>query len=292
VRVENQSEHASRERRRIVFDAAADRYEATRSGYPEALVSRLVETSGLSVGSRVLEIGCGTGQLTRQLVGLGAVMTALDPGPSMIATAKRHSDLSGVKFVVTTFEDYRAGDDRFQLIASATAFHWVDPTIGWAKCAELLRPGGWLALLSTGEEYNDPVRSELRDLYVRNTVGPATWADPPSEEEQARMDGSDDICERWSGKPSASPGLFGSALAWRESSRRRVSSEFVVDLELTRATTLSYEPSKREAFVRDLRAILSAFPSVELTQVSRLVMAPVSGRRARYRLSTRPKSMD
>jgi 2-polyprenyl-3-methyl-5-hydroxy-6-metoxy-1,4-benzoquinol methylase len=99
VRVENQSERASRERRRIVFDAAADRYEATRSGYPEALVSRFVETSGLSVGSRVLEIGCGTGQLTRQLVGLGAAMTALDPGPSMIATAKRHSDLSGVKTV-------------------------------------------------------------------------------------------------------------------------------------------------------------------------------------------------
>lgn len=274
LRAETKSERESRERRRLVFDAGADRYDATRRGYTEALVSRLVETAGLSGGSRVLEIGCGTGQLTRQLVSLGLVITAVDPSPSMIATAARHFDPGAVEFVTTTFEDYDPGD-RSQLIASATAFHWVDPAVGWSKCARLLRPGGWLALLSTGEQYDEPVRSQLRELYIGNTVGPATWAAPPSEEEQARKDGSSDISERWSGKPSACPGLFGPAVAWRESSRRRVSPEFVLDLELTRATTLSYEPAKRDAFVRDLRMILEPLRTVELTQVSRLIMAPV-----------------
>jgi ubiquinone/menaquinone biosynthesis C-methylase UbiE len=275
VRAETQSERESRERRRLVFDAGAERYDATRRGYPESLVSRIIETSGLSGGSRVLEIGCGTGQLTRQLDDLGFVITALDPSPSMIATAARHFESGTVEFLTTTFEDYEAGDDRFQLIVSATAFHWVDPAVGWVKCAGLLQPGGWLALLSTGERYDEPVRSQLRELYIRNTDGPTTWADPPSSEAQARKDGSNDISERWSGNPSTSQGLFGPAAAWRESSRRRVSSKFVVDLELTRATTLSYEPGKRDAFVQDLRVILEPFTMVELTQVSRLIMAPV-----------------
>ena len=65
--LESETERAQREHRRVVFDNAAERYDATRSGYPEEIVSRMLATAGLETGGRVLEIGCATGQLTRGL---------------------------------------------------------------------------------------------------------------------------------------------------------------------------------------------------------------------------------
>jgi ubiquinone/menaquinone biosynthesis C-methylase UbiE len=179
---ETEKERALRERKRAGFEHAAERYDATRSGYPEELVSRVVAKARLGLGRRVLEIGCGTGQLTRALVGCGADLIAIDPAPSMIAVAQQRLSSNAVEFRMTTFEDFEAPEAAFDLIVSATAFHWVDPGIAWAKSARLLRPGGWLALLSTGEKYDEPVGQKVFELYLRNSSGPATWAEKPSEE--------------------------------------------------------------------------------------------------------------
>jgi SAM-dependent methyltransferase len=195
----------------------------------------------------------------------------------MVAVAHRHLPGNSVEFRVTSFEDLEAFQSEFDLIVSATTFHWVDPRIAWSKSARLLRPGGWLALLSTGEEYDAPIGEKVFDLYVRNhTSGSTAWTKKPSAEEVARQERSPDICERWSGKPCPQQGLFGPAESMKHSARRKMPAESVIDLELTRATSLSWEPSKREAFIRDLREILqSSNAGVELTQVSDLVMARV-----------------
>ena len=193
----------------------------------------------------------------------------------MIAVAQRHIPSGPVEFRITTFEDFESPESALDLIVSATAFHWVDPRIGWAKSARLLRSGGWLALLSTGEKYDEPVGPKLFELYVRNTAGSVAWAEKPSEEEAARQEQSRDICERWSGKPCPEQGLFGPAESMRHSSRRNMPADSVVDLEFTRATSLSWDVSKRDAFIGDLREILQASTSgVGLTQVADLVMAP------------------
>jgi ubiquinone/menaquinone biosynthesis C-methylase UbiE len=73
---ETDDERAVRERKRFAFDQAAERYDATRSGYPAQVVSFMVRTAGAAAGSRALEIGCGTGQLT-QPAGHGAGDEAL-----------------------------------------------------------------------------------------------------------------------------------------------------------------------------------------------------------------------
>lgn len=90
----------------------------------------------------VLEVGCGTGQLTERLAGFGFSLTAIDIGPSMIATARRRLDGSAVSFQVASFEDFAAADACFDLIVSGTAFHRVDPEVKFCKSARLLRPGG------------------------------------------------------------------------------------------------------------------------------------------------------
>jgi len=63
-----------------VFNEVADAYDRHRPTYPDALVDRACEVAGLTPGARVLEIGCGTGQLTRSLLARGLAVTAVEPG--------------------------------------------------------------------------------------------------------------------------------------------------------------------------------------------------------------------
>jgi len=74
----------------------------------------------------VLEIGCGTGQMTRQLSGRGLDLTAIDIGAALVQGARRNVADAAVRFEVCSFEEFTA-DGSFDLIVSADAFHWVDP---------------------------------------------------------------------------------------------------------------------------------------------------------------------
>ena len=67
VTAETQEQRRAREHRRVLFDSVAGRYDATRQGYPTEIVDTVVANAALGPGAAVLEIGCGTGQLTRQL---------------------------------------------------------------------------------------------------------------------------------------------------------------------------------------------------------------------------------
>jgi trans-aconitate methyltransferase len=127
-----------------VFDSIAVEYDRERPTYPDALIDRACHDGGLSAGDRVLEIGCGTGQLTRGLVARGLSVTAVEPGQNLIALAGRAS--SEVQFVNSRLEDAALGTE-FRGAFSAAAFHWVDPDVSWGKAARSLIPGGRLALI-------------------------------------------------------------------------------------------------------------------------------------------------
>jgi SAM-dependent methyltransferase len=127
----------------LLFDAIAEDYDRFRPTYPPALVDEAC--ARLAPGAWVLEIGCGTGQLTAALVARGLRVAAVDPGPNMIALARRHAPAAS--FELGRFEDVDLPDGAFAAVFSATALHWVDPDVGWAKVARVLAPGGLLALL-------------------------------------------------------------------------------------------------------------------------------------------------
>ena len=130
------------------FDRVAEEYDRVRPSYPDELVDRACAIAGLESGSRVAEVGCGTGKLTVALVARGLEVDAVDPGENLVAVARRHLAGSSVRFHVARFEDVELPSEAFEAVFSATAFHWVDPDVGWAKAARLLRPGGTLALLT------------------------------------------------------------------------------------------------------------------------------------------------
>jgi SAM-dependent methyltransferase len=131
-----------------VFDQVADAYDRHRPTYPDALLDHACEVAALGAGDRVLEIGCGTGQLTRDLLARGLRVSAIEPGERLIALARQHlGDIGEVEFVNARLEDAPLPRERFHAVFSASAMHWIDPDLGWRKVAETLAPGGTLALM-------------------------------------------------------------------------------------------------------------------------------------------------
>lgn len=129
------------------FDRLASEYDRWRPTYPDELIDRACEIAGLSPGDHVLEVGCGTGQLTRSLLARGLRVTAVEPGAQLIAHAD--AKLEGpVEFINARLEDSALPPRAFAAAFSASAFHWVDPEVGWRLVAEALVPGGTFALVS------------------------------------------------------------------------------------------------------------------------------------------------
>jgi SAM-dependent methyltransferase len=132
-----------------MFDEIAAEYDHHRPAYPDALIDRACGVAGLARGARVLEIGCGTGQLTRSLLHRGLGVTALEPGEQLIARAR--DQLAGaveLQFVNARLEEARLPHARYQAVFSASAIHWVDPDVGWRVVADALINDGTLALVS------------------------------------------------------------------------------------------------------------------------------------------------
>jgi SAM-dependent methyltransferase len=136
--------------RRISFDTVARLYERSRPTYPSELVEHLVRLAEIGPGSRVLEIGPGTGQLSGALASHGASLLAVELGSNLAAVARRNlAPFANARVVVADFEYWTAPSEGFDAVVAATSFHWLDPSTRVAKCASLLRPGGTLAVVET-----------------------------------------------------------------------------------------------------------------------------------------------
>jgi ubiquinone/menaquinone biosynthesis C-methylase UbiE len=131
-----------------VFDEMAAEYDRHRPIYPDELLDQACQVAGIGSGDQVLEVGCGSGQLTRGLVVRGLHVTALEPGRNLISLARQNLNGTGaVEFVNARFEDASLPSEQFQAVFSASAFHWVDPKVSWRKTADVLVPNGTLALV-------------------------------------------------------------------------------------------------------------------------------------------------
>jgi SAM-dependent methyltransferase len=157
-------------RLRLTFDEEAERYDRIRPRYPLEAFDDLERLGGLTRGSRVLEIGCGTGQATADLASRGYEVTALELGPELAALAKanlaRHPN---VEVIVADFERWPLPAEPFDGVISATAFHWIDPSVRVAKTADALRPGGALAIIDTDHVAggSEQFFVDVQDCYER-----------------------------------------------------------------------------------------------------------------------------
>lgn len=141
---------SNREHLRGIFDEAAELYDQARPGYPAELFRDLAELADVGPGHRVLEIGCGTGKATVNLARFGCDLTAVELGPTLATVAQRNlADFPLATVMISPFETWPLPVAPFDTVISATAFHWLDPEVRVHKCADALKSGGSLAIIST-----------------------------------------------------------------------------------------------------------------------------------------------
>jgi SAM-dependent methyltransferase len=131
-----------------VLNEVAFEYDRNRPTYPDPLIDQACEVAGITDGDRVLEVGCGTGQLTRSLLARGLRVTALEPGDRLIRIAEENlKDTGDVEFLQARLEDIQLPRESYEAVFCASAIHWVDPDLSWRKMADVLVPNGTLALI-------------------------------------------------------------------------------------------------------------------------------------------------
>lgn len=129
------------------FGADARRYDRSRPGYPDTLVARVIAGSP---GPEVLDVGCGTGIAARQFQAAGCAVLGVEADARMADRARAH----GLEVEVAGFETWEPAGRRFDTVIAAQSWHWVDPVAGPVKAAQVLRPGGRLAIF--GHVYEPP----------------------------------------------------------------------------------------------------------------------------------------
>jgi SAM-dependent methyltransferase len=142
--VVQQDEHTRRQS--TSFGEIADHYDRFRPGPPDEAVQWLLPPAAVDV----MELGAGTGGLTRRLVGRVAHVRAVEPDERMRAVLADRVPQAEV--VAGGAEEIPAGDSSFDAVIMASAWHWVDEARAVPEVVRVLRPGGWLSLLWSGPD--------------------------------------------------------------------------------------------------------------------------------------------
>lgn len=154
---------ANRDERRSSFSGVADAYERARPGYPEDAVVWLAGAEPCDV----VDLGAGTGKLTRTLVALGHRVTAVEPLPEMISQLR--SAVPEATPVEGGAEAIPLPAESADVITVAQAFHWFDHGPALVEIARVLRPGGRIALVWNIRDESEPLVEELTDAMVGRT---------------------------------------------------------------------------------------------------------------------------
>ncbi|MEV6108274.1 class I SAM-dependent methyltransferase [Streptomyces sp. NPDC051940] len=191
-------------RRRLsrIFDEDAELYDRARPGYPPRLYDDLARLAGVREGSRVLEVGCGTGQATVPMAGRGCLVTAVEAGARMAQVARRNLAGTTAEVVTAEFESWPLPPEPFDAVVSATAFHWIDPAVRMARAAKALRPGGALAVVRSQH-----VEGGSREFFVE--VQRCYERFDPSTPPGLRPPAADDVDNADHAGEVARSGLFG-----------------------------------------------------------------------------------
>ncbi len=191
---------AQRESTRVVFDRVARLYDSSRPGYPDQLWSQL-QAGPLRPGASVLEVGCGTGQATIALARYAGEVTAIEMGPALAARARSNlAGLPNVTVVVGAFEDVELPAQAFDVVFSATAWHWIDPRVGYDRAARLLAATGSLVLATNahvGGGTQADIAAEIAGLQAQLCPEIGAWQFPAADAVRRRALAGGSIAEVW-----------------------------------------------------------------------------------------------
>lgn len=175
--------------RRDAFNRDPAGYTAGRPGYPEAVYAFMERIGALQPGSRILEIGPGTGQATQELLRRGATVDAVELGPDLAAGLRQRiaDDRLGIR--VGDIHTLALPEDAYDAVVAATSFHWVNASRLLPRLAQALHPDGWLVVWWS--VFGDPAlvtpfRERVDTLFREQH--PTEWHDPREIPRALRVD--------------------------------------------------------------------------------------------------------
>jgi SAM-dependent methyltransferase len=203
-------------------------YERGRPPYPTTALDWL-----LPAGSpRVIDLGAGTGKLTRQIRDRGLEVTAVDPSEGMLAELTRV--VPGVTAVQGSAEDIPLPDGSADAVLAAQAWHWVDPARAVPSVARVLTPGGRLGLLwNLRDRRSDWIR-RLEDIIGTRSDPPAAVLGP----------------------------LFGPVQTTRFAWSHTIGPERLIDLVASRSAIILLPPDERAAVLGEVRKLAATHPDL------------------------------
>jgi SAM-dependent methyltransferase len=152
------------------FELVADVYERARPSYPPDTVAWLADRLDLRAGRTVLDLGAGTGKLTRLLLETGARVLALEPGEEM--RAQLTARVPAAEPVAAGAEAIPLPDVSVDAATAAAAFHWFRLDEALPEIHRVLRPGGGLGLVWNERDPDDPFQRRVTELLrPLTTVG-------------------------------------------------------------------------------------------------------------------------
>ncbi len=153
------------------FDTVASTYEKFRPGYVKELYQTIFDYIPIHEASRVIEVGIGGGQATLPFLQTGCELTAVEYGAHFSQLCReKFKDYSRFSVITGKFEDAVLEDHAFDLVFSASAFHWVPEEIGYPKVFSLLKSGGVFARFANHpyrDKGNPALAEEVDRLYAR-----------------------------------------------------------------------------------------------------------------------------
>ncbi len=157
--------------RRSTFDSVAGLYDEMRPGYPQAIFDDILAVTGVGPASRLLEIGCGSGHATLDFARHGLCIDCIELGANLAALTRQNlAAFNRVTVTVADFDHWNTAA-RYNLIYSASAYHWLNPATRIQRIAHLLAPAGWLAVWRNhhvrGSRANDAFFRAAQTIYAR-----------------------------------------------------------------------------------------------------------------------------
>ncbi len=157
--------------KRNTFNEIISDYAEARPSYPMKLYKDIIEFSMIKSNARILEIGSGTGQATEYFVKNGYNITGLEIGDKQTQyLSQKYNQYNKFKAICTSFEEYDCPRGNYDLLFSATAFHWIRAEIGYPKAYDLLKKNGTLVVfwhMSPIIKHQTEMFIDIRDIYKK-----------------------------------------------------------------------------------------------------------------------------
>jgi ubiquinone/menaquinone biosynthesis C-methylase UbiE len=178
------------------FKGTAWYYARYRQGYPEPFFIHITERFHLDETGRLLDLGCGTGQLAIPLAKRFEQVIGMDPEPEMLAEAKVQARKAGVTTITwieggsADLEDMKAQPGTFRLVTMGSSFHWMDRDAILQTLAKLIVPSGGIVIVWTEflwnktNEWTQAVKTVIqRWLGEERRAGSSTYVEPKERHE-------------------------------------------------------------------------------------------------------------